>query len=190
MRPHAPTSLLLASTRASRKGCSAGQYVNETTMTCNDCPVARYASTDQTGECNSCGEGSATGVPGEGATSCTACEGGTYATAQGTACLECPAGTRSSSRASECDDCDKVKAHPPLPPVSPTPSYTTLAAALEPTCPFPPQGFLLTTSRCIFMLVVRQRVWKRVHVRDWRLQLQLMYGRVFVGPLQKRVPRM
>ncbi|MDW2995358.1 MAG: hypothetical protein R8M71_00095 [Alphaproteobacteria bacterium] len=104
--------------------CPAGSYCSKlgtkvyhstpntptTVATSGQCAVGKYSGKAQT-SCSDCGAGKKTGVSGTGATSCTACDKGTFSDGTANAsCTACAAGKyQDATGQSSCKDCGAGK---------------------------------------------------------------------------------
>jgi hypothetical protein len=84
-----------------------GTYVFNASS-CEECPSGYYAPTAQVDACLECDAGDHTKVASK-ATTCSACDGGTYSEGLAVNCSACSVGTASNSRASVCYECDAGK---------------------------------------------------------------------------------
>ena len=111
-----------AQDRSSCGDCDAGTFVYND-ESCETCPAGTYSPQALADACLDCSAGFHTGAR-SGATTCTACNGGTFSEGLAVNCTTCGAGTYSGSSSASCTDCDAGKyegrgkrgAAPPHPP--------------------------------------------------------------------------
>jgi len=98
------TGKLSSADRTFCKDCEAGEY-NFNNTECVSCEYGKYAPQALTDSCLTCTAGSNTNNASK-ATTCTACDAGTYSNASSVDCLSCSRGKYSPSGSSKCLDCE------------------------------------------------------------------------------------